>query len=215
MNLNLYELFKKTISAPYLKLGKSINYAIKKENDVLYIFFEDSKETDDWIKNLDFPLKPYNYNGETLFAHRGFLSVWEELQAVLSPHILNKSYKNIIISGYSHGAALSLLCYEYVWYNRKDLIDKFCGVGFGCPRVVWGKENTRLKEKFSRFTVVKNIDDIVTKLPPSILGYIHVGNMLLIGKQGKYTDVSAHYKDNYLTELKEYEKNKNTKNNFL
>ena len=208
MSKNLYELFVKTTSVVYFTLNNSINYAIKKEGDTLYIFFEDSNGKEDWIKNLDFPIKAYkNSDNNTFFAHRGFLSVWEQLQSVLEPKILDKTNKNIIISGYSHGAGIAVLCHEYVWYNRKDLRNKIEGYGFGCPRVIWGRENKDLKERFARFTVVKNIDDIVTKLPPKILGYTHVGKMLLIGKKGKYTNITAHYKENYLIELKNYEEN--------
>lgn len=209
MDINLYELFKKTTSIPYFRVGKSINYAIRREYGTLFIFFEDSKGKDDWIKNLDFPIKAYkNSDNKTFYAHRGFLSVWEELEGVLAPHIKDKTHKNIIISGYSHGAGIAVLCHEYVWYNRIDLRNKFCGVGFGCPRVIWGKETKELKERFSRFTVVKNINDVVTNLPPAILGYNHVGKMLLIGEKGKYSNITAHYKDNYLKELKTYEENK-------
>ena len=209
MSENLYELFKTTVTIPYFTIGKSINYAIRKERGVLYIFFENSKGADDWAKNLDFPIKAYkNSDNKTFYAHRGFLNAWLELEKILAPKILDNSNKNIIISGYSHGAALAVLCHEYVWYHRKDLRDTIEGYGFGCPRVIWGCETKCLKERFNNFTVVKNIDDIVTKLPPAILGYNHVGKMLLIGKKGKYNDISAHYKENYLLELKNYEENK-------
>lgn len=203
---NLYELFKKTISVPYFTINKSVNYAIRKENEKLYIFFEDSKGKEDWIKNLDFPIKAYkNSDNKTFYAHRGFLGAFEELEKVIAPHINDKNYKSIIISGYSHGAGIAVLCHEYAWYNRPDIRKNIYGYGYGAPRVVWGIERKDLKERFSNFTVIKNIDDIVTKLPPAFLGYNHVGKMLLIGERGKYNNLSAHYKENYLKELKIYE----------
>ena len=55
-------------------------------------------------------------------------------------------------------------------------------------------------------TVVRNIDDIVTHLPPKILGFTHVGKMLEIGKRGKYSSVDAHRPENIMRELLEYEK---------
>ncbi|MBQ8658695.1 MAG: hypothetical protein IJ506_06125, partial [Clostridia bacterium] len=53
--------------------------------------------------------------------------------------------------------------------------------------------------------LVRNIDDIVTHLPPAVLGYSHVGKLLEIGKKGKYTAVEAHLSENILAELKAYE----------
>ncbi len=212
MNENLYELFYKTVTIPYFTIGNSVNYAIRKDKEKLYIFFEDSKGKEDWIKNLDFPIKAYkNSDDKTFYAHRGFLQAWEELEPVLSKHILDKANKKITISGYSHGAGIAVLCHEYAYYNRPDIREEINGYGFGCPRVIWGVESKELSKRFNRFTVVKNIDDIVTKLPPAILGYNHVGKMLLIGERGKYTNLSAHYKENYLLELKNYEKSKNNR----
>lgn len=209
---NLYELFNTTTSIPYFTTGKSVNYAVKKEKDSLYIFLEDSKGKEDWIKNLDFPIKAYkNSDNKTFYAHRGFLNAWTELKVAISPYISDKTYKKITISGYSHGAGIAVLCHEYAYYNRPDIRENVYGFGYGCPRVVWGLESKDLKKRFSNFTVIKNIDDIVTKLPPAILGYNHVGKMLLIGERGKYNNLSAHYKENYLKELKIYEEKRKNK----
>lgn len=204
MKENLYELFKETVSIPYSNTGTSVSYAIRKERETLYLFFEHSSGEEDWIKNLDFPVKAYKIDdGKTFYAHRGFLRAWKELEDVLSPHIQAPVSKRIVISGFSHGAALALLCHEYVWFHRPDLRERLEGYGFGCPRVVWGRRSKELHKRFARFTVIKNIEDIVTHLPPAFLGYTHVGNMLLIGEKSKYSAVSAHYEQNYLAELEE------------
>jgi hypothetical protein len=81
------------------------------------------------------------------------------------------------------------------------------GVGFGCPRVVFGAVKKEVKERWRRFIVVRNINDIVTHLPPVLFGYKHVGNLISIGKRCKYTMVDAHRPENILIELsKEKEK---------
>ena len=207
--LNLYELFLKTISIPYLRVGDSSNYATRKDKNTLYIYFEDSKGAEDWKNNLNFPIKAYRNEGNTtVYAHRGFLKVWKQIEPILAPKIFDENVKNIVISGYSHGAALAVLCHEYVYYNRPDVKENLKGFGFGSPRVIWGILSKEIKKRWENFTVIRNIDDIVTHLPPKALGYTHVGTMLEIGEKGKYAPVEAHISKNILTELKIYEETK-------
>ena len=133
--------------------------------------------------------------------HRGFLRVWQSAEELLREQILDDGVGKIVISGYSHGAALALLCHEYVWYHRPDLRDAIEGYGFGCPRVIWGRKSSTHKERWSRFCVIKNIDDIITHLPPAFLGYFHVGSIMKIGKRGNYSMIDAHRPESYTKEL--------------
>ena len=94
----------------------------------------------------------------------------------------------------------SWFCHEYVWYKRPEIRDGSFGVGFGCPRVVWGsvpRENERRKN----FFVIRNLDDLVTHLPPTLFGYRHVGNIVEIGNASNYSMIDAHRSENYITEL--------------
>lgn len=202
----LYELFLECICIPYAAAGVSANYALRREKNTLYIFFEKSNGADDWKSNVDFPIQAYKRMHKTVwFAHRGFLAVWKELEPVLAPYIADKSIGKIIITGYSHGAAIAVLCHEYVWFHRPDLRDACLGYGFGCPRVLWGIQSQDLKQRWKNFAVIRNIDDIVTHLPPLLLGYFHVGKLLPIGKRGKYSAIDAHRQENILRELRAYE----------
>ncbi len=204
--MELYELFLQCITIPYKKVGASANYAIKRKQNTLYIFFEDSDGINDWKINLNFPVKPYSKMCDKVwFAHRGFLKVWKEIEPEIQGDISDKSVEEIIITGYSHGAAIALLCHEYVWYCRPDLRKSIRGYGFGCPRVFWGIAAKALMCRWENFLVIRNIDDIVTHLPPAIFGYRHVGAILEIGKKGKYSPFSAHLAENILKELKIYE----------
>ncbi len=205
--MTLYQLFTLCISLPYLQTGVSANYAVKRLGDTLYLFFQASDGKNDWKQNLDFPAKPYKRMGKTVwFAHRGFLRVWKEIEPKLVEDIADKRFRKIVISGYSHGAAIAVLCHEYAWYHRPDIRHTLEGYGFGCPRVLWGIKAPAVKRRWERFTVVRNIDDLVTHLPPALLGYSHVGKMLEIGKKGKYTRIQAHYPENIQTELAVYGK---------
>ena len=202
--MDLLELFLKCVRMPYLHVGKDINYAFLKENGVLYLFFEASNGIADWKRNFDFPAKPYKRMGKTVwFAHSGFMQAWKALEPHLAPLIHDRRLQNIVITGYSHGAAIAVLCHEYVWYARADMRDRLESYGFGCPRVFWGILTPTLAKRWERFAVVRNLDDLVTHLPPAVLGYRHVGKMITVGVRGKYSMIDAHRPENIEYELRE------------
>lgn len=200
--MTLSKLFVQCLQVPYEKAGVSANYALKREGRTLYIFFQDSDGKNDWLRNLDFPVKAYKRMGKTAwFAHRGFLKTWKEVEPALAEEIADNRYQEIVTAGYSHGGALAALCLEYVWYHRPDLRERISGYGFGAPRVFWGIKSPSLKKRWANFTVIRNVDDFITHLPPAFLGFTHIGNMLKIGKRGKYSGIEAHYAENILREL--------------
>lgn len=205
--MKLSELFQKCLTIPYEETRVSANYASERRGTALHLYFEGSSGLDDWKRNLSFPAKPYRRMEETVWlAHGGFLAVWREIEPMLSDRIADPQIKSIVISGYSHGAAVAVLCHEYVWFHRPDLRGRLTGYGFGCPRVLFGLPLPHLRERWERFTVIRNIDDLVTHLPPAILGYRHVGRMLEIGQSGKYSPTEAHYPENIRKELEIYER---------
>lgn len=201
--MHLYQLFYECIHIPYSAAGCCANYAVRRESDTLYIFFEKSNGQTDWKSNFDFPARAYKRMGKTVwFAHQGFLAVWKEIEPMLAAEVADERVHRICITGYSHGAAIALLCHEYVWYNRPDLRATLEGYGFGCPRVFWGVQTADFKRRWEQFTVIRNINDIVTHVPPIVLGYSHVGTMLEIGEHGKYSPIDAHKAENILKELR-------------
>ena len=204
--MKLSSLFSLCLQVPYSTAGLSANYALKRQKNVLYVLFEGSDGKNDWKDNLAFPAKAYKRMGKTVwFAHRGFLRAWKELEPVLAPDLADQSVTKIVIAGYSHGGALAALCHEYVWYHRPELRETLEGYGFGAPRVFWGIKNAELKSRWEKFAVVRNIDDLVTHLPPAAFGYSHAGKLLKIGARGTYTAVEAHRAENILTQLRLYE----------
>ncbi len=199
---SLYDLFDRCINAPYIRAADSADYYTEREGDILYIYLECSNGGEDWLNNFDFPSVSYRRMGKTVwFCHRGFLRVWKRIENEIASLISDGSLKNIITVGYSHGAALAVLCHEYVWFNRPDLRTVIEGYGFGCPRVIWGIPNRVTNNRWRRFTVIRNIPDVVTFVPPRLLGYFHVGKILNIGSVGKYTPIDAHRPENILREL--------------
>lgn len=198
-------LFERCLSASYIHVENGADYAIRRLGDTLYVFLESSDGITDWKNNLNFPARAYQRGDTVWYAHRGFLKVWKTLETYLKEDIMAEDLRKIVTVGYSHGAALAVFCHEYIWYHRPDLRGAVEGFGFGAPRVFWGKLTDGLANRWEGFTVIRNRDDVVTFLPPSFLGYRHVGAMLEIGEKGKYSDIDAHRAENILRELKIYE----------
>lgn len=197
--MNLYSLFRRCLYRRYTTSGRSADYDIEFSYRTVYIYFQASNGLRDWKNNLDFPARIYKTeNGKKFYAHRGFLSVWESIREEIDGAINDKKIKSAVCVGYSHGAALALLCYEYLVRTHPDIKSRIYGYGFGCPRVVWGAKNEAF---WHNFTVIRNIDDIVTHLPPAALGYRHVGQMLKIGRKGAYSPTDAHRPENIMKEL--------------
>jgi predicted lipase len=196
------ELYKRILNARYIHIGdETASYCTEREGDTLYILFEWSNGKTDWKNNFDFPAKPYRDMQNKWYVHRGFLKVWKVIEPYLQEQINDDSVKRIVIGGYSHGAAIALLCHEYCKYNRPDALIE--GYGYGSPRVVWGFVRKAVKKRFEGFTVIRNGRDIVTHVPPAWLGYRHVGKMVHIGKGAPYNAVKAHYVINYIMSMGE------------
>lgn len=202
MKETLLELFRNINSVPYTQLEEnSASYYTRREGDTLYILFEPSNGKEDWKNNFNFPAKPYKEMKDIWFVHRGFLRVWKTIEPRVAPLIQSKRVRHIVIGGYSHGAAIALLCHEYCMFHRRDIALFIEGYGFGCPRVIWGFLKKRMKERFKNFTFIRNDKDIVTHLPPVLFGFRHVGKKLHIGKGKHYGLVKSHYPENYIKEL--------------
>lgn len=204
--MQLSTLFQRCLTAPYICIGDHTDYAAERLGNSLYLYFEASQGAADWRNNLDFPARPYKRMGKTLwFAHRGFLRVWRSAEPYIAREIEDPSLQRVIIAGYSHGGALAVFCHEYVGFHRPDLRRRIIGYGFGCPRVLWGLPSPAVRERWKAFTVVRNGQDPVTHLPPAVLGYTHVGNLLRIGDPSPSFSVDAHRPEQILSALYSYE----------
>ena len=204
----MLEKFKKCLSLKneYIHLESDGSFVTNRDGKKLYIYFEWSNGVKDWVNNFRFfalPIRPYkDMKKGGWFCHRGFLKVWKSIEPHLVEEIRDPSVEEIEIVGYSHGAAIAQLCYEYVKFHRQDVV--VTGVGFGSPRVVWGILSKAAKERFKGFKVVRNCKDIVTHLPPVIFGYRHTGEVIKIGvhSQGLIDD---HRPSNYIDSLEDEE----------
>lgn len=201
-NEPLKQLFQRTLEGEYTQLEEhAASFRVERKEEQLVIFFEKSNGAEDWKNNLDFPAKPYREMNGVWFVHRGFLRVFKALEPYIAPQILDPKVKKILLSGYSHGAALCLLAHEYAVFHRPEIEGQIQGFGFGCPRTVFGLLPKSVAARFRNFTVVRNRGDLVTHLPPTIFGFRHVGRMLSVGGRFRYSPIDAHRPENYLKEL--------------
>ncbi len=202
--MNLSELFSKTLHARYVHVENDASFAFHRQNGTLYILFQASSGTTDWENNLDFPAFPYRDMPHRWMCHRGFLRVWKSAEPYIAQVLAEAKETRITVSGYSHGGALAVLCHEYIWFNFPERRKNLLGFGFGAPRVLWRLPGTLWpKERWQTFTVVRNIDDAVTHLPPALFGYTHVGTVLEIGEKGRHTSIDAHRPESYEKSLAE------------
>ena len=205
--MTLSALFARCVRRDYMSTSAHADYAFDLVGDHLTIYFQDSDGAVDWLSNLNFIAAPYRRDGRSdWYAHRGFLKVWNSLIPHIQPIIDDPSLQSITVVGYSHGAALAVFCHEYIWCRRPDLRETLSGYGFGCPRVLWGHVSEGVLERWNHFTVIRNLPDLVTYVPPGFLGYKHVGIVVEIGEAGKYSAVDAHRAKNIRRELQVYER---------
>ena len=181
----LKNYLSRCLKAQYITTEESGDYSIQKEGETLYLCFQWSNGKEDWKNNFDFPVKPYSDMGIKWRCHRGFLRVWKAIKPHIADAVHDMSIKKVVVIGYSHGAAIATLAHEYVWYERPDLREELKGYGFGCPRCYWGKMKPELKERWKNFHPIRNMDDIVTHVPPSLFGFKHVNDVMEIGYKGQ------------------------------
>lgn len=200
----LSELFYKcAYTIPYQTVGNDVNYAFEEDtkNNTLTIYFQGSSQVMDWIRNFLFKKKPYKDMEIPYRVHRGFLEAWKEVEDIVIEKIQEKKKKrfynsfedsyyfkdvykwdHIIVVGYSHGGALAAFCHECVWFWRPDLREEGLeGYGFEAPRIYGGWcVKKELRERWAKFTVIRDNNDLVTHCPPAIFRFCHVGTILKV-----------------------------------
>jgi predicted lipase len=177
-----------------------VHYLLHRDGDTLWIVFRGSDSLMDWKANLSFPKKriPYDNTATKIRVHRGFLGLYKKpgvRDRILSE--VTPDVRRVRITGHSLGAALTVLCAVDIQYNYpgKDIEV----ILFGCPRVgnlAFVKSYNKRVDKTVR---VENGNDVVTKVPPAIFGFRHVGAKLHIGTPRLFGTFSAndHYPHRY------------------
>ena len=197
----LLQLFEYCLKTEYVHVENAGSYATVRVEDTLYVFFEKSNGAEDWANNLSYHAVSRGRFDEVWYCHEGFLTVFNSVLPYVEPYVADETVRSIVSVGYSHGAALALLFHEQVYQMRDDIRETCFSFGFGCPRVVFGTVKDE-GARWRNFYMIRNEGDAVTHLPPRVLGYRHVGNLIRIGQVDKYGSIEAHKAENYIKELK-------------
>lgn len=146
------------------------------------ITFRGTDSDADWRLDMRFWQReiPYDNTSTKIRVHSGFISAYKSENVRNKIHTFIKpDICNIQITGHSLGAALAVLCAVDLQYNFPD--KDYEVVLFGCPRV----GNAAFARSYNHrvFNTIRVVsgNDIVTKLPPAIFGYRHVGVKFKIG----------------------------------
>lgn len=165
----LSQEFREVTRGPWITAGKDVQYKVV--DRVLY--FECSDGKSDWRYNLAFGDTVYD-DGE-FRAHRGFKMLWKSIKKEIEA----LDFDSIV--GYSQGAALALFAHENFLHRKGYEPISFV---FGCPRVLY-RPSGNVLSRFSQFYRFENPGDVVTKVPPAILGYRHVGQRFVLERNVK------------------------------
>lgn len=189
--MKIYELFDILKNKKYWnETGDKVNWDITtiKENGIVKIFlmFQDSDGFEDWKNNLNYLSTVYskvykNQYSKNLIVHKGFINAYKSSNDIIMKALLDKieSVKNecnnfdVIITGWSHGAALSQLAAEDLNFRtRKNINDINSGIKpkiiiFGSPKIlVFNRTAEYIRKCCSEIIEVSQYNDLITVLPP-------------------------------------------------
>ncbi len=167
--MDLYAHWKELTSGGGWNTEESTDtqWRITEKGDTLYIDFQAARSRRDWLMAFKFWKRKFC----GMRAHAGFLEKFQSIEKYLLESILETACTKYIFRGYSKGGAIATLSYIR-FMDKEGAVQAIC---FGNPRVV--NENM-----FTRNLMrIKLSGDIVTNLPPWLLGYRHAGEAQRIG----------------------------------
>jgi triacylglycerol lipase len=136
-----------------------------------------------WFTDFDVKVSPDN-------VHRGFeagaAAVWDQVRDALA----GRAEPTLLITGHSLGAALAAVTANRVLL---DLALRPAAVyGFGMPRAGGQEFAARYNDTLGAITYrLMHGEDIVASVPPSRLGFRHVGRLMRCARAGTFSGAPA------------------------
>lgn len=155
------------------------------DDDVLIAAFRGTEADDvsDWLTDADFTLVDGPLGGK---VHEGFYDALADVWQVVQSEIVEldpQQRKSLWVTGHSLGAALAALAAAR-WLDSDRHVHGL--YTFGQPRTgdaaFCRNFNFRLKASTFRFV---NDNDLVTRVPPRVLGFSHVGTIKYFTDAGR------------------------------
>jgi len=155
----------------FYDIGGAQAYRFENKNDIV-IACRGTQPTE--FNDIKADLKAVPVMAETVSrVHHGFKVEVDELWPYVSAKLMQKKdeTKKLWFCGHSLGAAMATIMASRCMHES-ELIDPECLFTFGSPRVGWRKYVKSLGVNHHRFV---NNNDIVTRVPMRIMGYVHHG----------------------------------------
>ena len=174
--------------------GEAANCFLASFDQAIVLAFRGTANAQNWVADAQVHLVPYRPGGAIHTGFRDYLdSMFDEITATLAAW--SGKGRTLWITGHSLGGALALLAAAYLRFpaDAKILSTQIAGVyTFGQPRVGTADFATLCNNDFRSFyfRYVNNLD-IVTRVPPRIIGYAHAGGTEYIDATGAIHDDPA------------------------
>jgi triacylglycerol lipase len=153
-------------------------------DEMILVSFRGTQSNDiwDWMTDADIILRPFVAG----MVHKGFYEgledVWSDMNWAITQ--FQDQGQSLWFAGHSLGAALACLAVARLIFEQHKPINGL--YTFGQPRTGDFAFSRDFDHEFGgrTFRFVNNAD-IVTRIPPRVLGYSHVGQLLFFDKKGK------------------------------
>lgn len=171
-----------------------VDVGFQEHGDTLLILFEPSDGKVDWRHNFAFFKRPYSDMEVPYYVHGGFLKCWRIVKDVVIAKLHSRNWKQVVITGFSHGAALALLAHECAWFELPHLRNgRILTIAFEAPRIYGGfTVNEEIEGRWNGAYVIRNNQDLVTHMPPRAFGFCDVGEMVKIITTPKKGVIDSH-----------------------
>ena len=172
--MDFLDIYKDACSGEWITAGYDVQYRIEWHDKRANVYFQGSCSKEDWKLDFDCLVEPYR--SCNWFAHRGFVSGYKSVRDEIMKQL--EAASDIYISGYSLGAAYAQLLHEDIAFTYPGA--SVSTVVFGTPRVFWFP-NAEVRGRTEAILRINVRGDIVSTLPPWIMGFAHVGWQAKIG----------------------------------
>ena len=127
----------------WVTTGLDVQFSIQtiKEEQKVYLIFQETRSTFDWKINLLFPAKTY----KKYYIHKGYIKAWRSAKTLVAYFIneVEKTGFTPVICGWSYGGAMAVLAAEEYHYQTGKKAEV---ITFGAPKILYFK---RTKKAFA------------------------------------------------------------------